>query len=470
MFVAKYYSIILTLSLLFVSTNLLAININPVIPVVKDQKANPLPKLEFLANFEGSNQVKLLNNRFRVDYEVDELLMLFFRKHGSKPIVLVRPDGSKLYTRDADNPSLEWYANVNYDLIKLKKPMAGPWQALGQIEKDSKIIVLTDVELLVDALPPRVFQYELIKGEARILNAKSIIEEGGFRNVVKLRSALYSTNDAEQENFGADLQRLGEFYDDGKGLDEKPNDGVFTLSYYFDVINGNWLPKYTLDAELFGREVAYGPIEVLTSPISYELTLAEPEERYHYVTFVIDETHLKAESLAIQGNIEYPNGEMQEFTLSYGEPYKLEIFQSEFGTFSIHLELFGHDQTGRDFRLKPPVYQFTTIAPTVESDDIIEDDVVDDDNLVSEKFVEPEPELSIGLVVTINLIILIVGFLIIWLVVLNKTIPNPIKLLKRSKKTKEAAVTEKPKAEKVDKNALDSDSSDDILDLSLPED
>ncbi|MBU2883982.1 TIGR03503 family protein [Psychrosphaera sp. B3R10] len=472
---AKFTTTIIFSLFLFVSSFANAVNVNPVSIPVDGKQVNPVPKLAFLKNFEGSNQVKLLNNRFRVDYEVDELLMLFFRKHGSKPIVLVRPDGSKLYTRDADGINLEWHADVNFDLIRIKNPIAGPWQALGMIEKDSKVLVLSEVELIVDKLPDLIFQYEVLKAEAKIVNAQEIISESGFRSVVRVRSALYSTNDLDQENFGADLYRLGEFFDDGKGLDEKPNDGVFTLSYYIDVVTGTWMPKYTLEAELFGREIEHEPITVLPSPISYKVKLAGPNERYHYVTIEADPMYIEADKLMFQGLIEFPNGETQTFSLSEQHIRELEIFQSEFGTFKITTEVFGNDLSGRDFKLKLPVYEIVTTGPEIEAEILPE---MSQEQLLSEKAVEVvpvevEPELSIGLVILINLIILVIGFIIIWVVVLNKAFPNPmnlIKLIKLKKSGGDKSAGKKENKEKVDKNSLDLDSSDDILDLSLPED
>ena len=86
-------------------------NIDPVNPT----KTLNVPKLEFLKNYEGQNEIKILNNRFRVDYHVKEVMLLFFRKHGSKPIVLIQPDGSKIYPKDANAKTIEWHADISYD-------------------------------------------------------------------------------------------------------------------------------------------------------------------------------------------------------------------------------------------------------------------------------------------------------------------------------------------------------------------
>ena len=48
------------------------------------------------------NGIKLLQNRFRIDYKVDEITMIFFREFGSTPVVLIEPDGSKIFQRSGN--------------------------------------------------------------------------------------------------------------------------------------------------------------------------------------------------------------------------------------------------------------------------------------------------------------------------------------------------------------------------------
>ena len=441
-----------------------------------DNNQPSMPQLEFMKNFTGKNQIKLLNNRFRVDYEVDEVMLLFFRQHGSAPVVLVRPDGSKIYPRDADKQVIEWHADVSYDLIRLKSPMAGPWQALGRILPESKILVLSDIELQVEPLPENIFQYEQIKSEARVVNAEEMITDGGFRDVISLRAALYSTNDVDAENFGADLFRLGQFRDDGRDLDERPRDGVFTLAYYIDAASGVWLPKYKVQAELFTRELEQDPIRVLPNPISYEAKLAQPGERYHYVDINIDETYLDKSTIVFQGMIRFPNGETQTFNLSELHKRQLEIFQNDYGVYRVMNEVFGTDNFGREFRLKLPPFEFISQEPDLMSaipDEMSEEQMQMEAEAAAQQQVIEEPKeepVPVLLLVVINLAILIFGFLVIWLVVLNKSIPNPLNLIKGKKKATSADEQTPEKEEKVGKKAPEAATSDDILDLSLPED
>jgi uncharacterized protein (TIGR03503 family) len=463
-------------------------NINPVMPT----KTINLPKLEFLENYEGKNQITLLNNRFRVDYHVEEVLLLFFRKNGSKPIVLVQPDGSKIYDRDSNGKTIEWHADMGFDLIRLKNPMPGPWQAVGRILENSKILLLSDIELQADTFPSVLFQHEIIKAEARIVNANEMINAKNFSEVIKLRANLYPSKDSAKENFGADIYQFGEFLDDGKGLDEKPRDGVFTIRYKIEISKGEWTPNYRIDAKLFTRELAQEPVLVLTSPISFTAipaTMTENGEmgRYHYVTFEADDTYLDNLSLLFQGTIQFPNGDKQTFSIDGLEDRRLEIFNVDFGAYNIDMDVFGTTKDGREINLDLPTFQFITTEDEMAATPIDFPEIPDMTEMpampkTSSDFnipKSPKSELPMSWIIFINILILLSGFAAIWVFVLKREIKNPFaglieKLLGFFKKGKKKAVDDDPietvEPEKPKEKPPVVDGPDDILDLSLPED
>lgn len=466
-------------------------NINPVIPT----KTINLPKLEFLENYEGRNQIKILNNRFRVDYHVEEVLLLFFRQHGSKPIVLVQPDGSKIYSRDSNGKTIEWHADTGFDLVRLKNPMPGPWQAVGRISENSKILLLSDIELQADTFPKMLFQHEVIKAEARIVNANEMINAKNFSEVIKLRANLYPTKDPNKENFGADIYQFGEFLDNGKGLDEKPRDGVFTIRYKIEISKGEWTPNYRIDAKLFTRELAQEPVLVLPSPLTFTAipaTMSADGEmgRYHYVTFDVDDTYLDNLSLLFQGTIQFPNGDKQTFSIDGLQERRLEIFNVDYGPYNIDMDVFGTTKDGREINLDLPTFQFITTEDDMaatpidfpEIPEMTEMPGMTEMSSGSETSKPPESELPFGWIIFINILIMLSGFAAIWVLVLKREIKNPFagllekiyELLNKRKKKQvdepiETIEPEKPKEKPQEKPPV-IDGPDDILDLSLPED
>jgi hypothetical protein len=140
------------------------------------------------------NSVLLLNNRFRVDSDVDEVTMVFFRDRGSAPVVLVRPDGSKLFIEnDEEDPNVQWYETQTYDMITIKKPMPGPWQAVGQVLEGSKVMVIADIVLDAQPIPRHIYSGEIIKQTAVLKNNGKQVDFSPFRDVVSLTIQIMKT-------------------------------------------------------------------------------------------------------------------------------------------------------------------------------------------------------------------------------------------------------------------------------------
>ncbi|MGO2563003.1 MAG: TIGR03503 family protein, partial [Pseudoalteromonas nigrifaciens] len=168
-------------------------------------------QVEVLKRDGRQNEIPLLDNRFRIDSKVAEITLLFFRKPGSPAVILVRPDGSKYFaTESVKNPDLSWHDELSYDLVTIRNPMAGPWQVIGNILPDSRIVVLGQVSLEAEPLPEILFRGETIKITGKILNDGAPINANLFRDVVTLNVDFVSTNNAEAANFGASTQEVAE--------------------------------------------------------------------------------------------------------------------------------------------------------------------------------------------------------------------------------------------------------------------
>ena len=127
-----------------------------------------------LIGSDYENGIKLLQNRFRIDHNVKEVTMVFFREYGSAPVVLVRPDGSKIFQSQVEGEDIFWFDSDTYDMISIKNPVPGPWQAVGQIVEGSRVMVLSDIALHAEPLPPILFSGEILKQTAYLTNGSSL--------------------------------------------------------------------------------------------------------------------------------------------------------------------------------------------------------------------------------------------------------------------------------------------------------
>lgn len=482
----------------------------------KPATAKEVAPLRELGNI-GSNQIPLLNNRFRIDFAVEEITIVFFRKKGSPSVVLVKPDGSKVYARTAKEQNMQWFDDKTYDLIKIKNPTPGPWQAVGDILPESRIMVLTDIDLQVDPLPKDMMLGEHLKVTARLTNGGKPINARDFRDILQLDVLLISTQKPEYDNANSTVIEFTKFLDDGKNFDERPRDAIFTGEFNLTMQAGEWVPKYIVTTPLYTRELLQDPIVVVRTPIETSYVEAKTEDDKHLVTYKVTEGPFDPDSLMVQGRLRFPSGEVQSFTLNEtkGDSRVLEVVNAGTGTYRIEQMIYGKTKSGREVVIALPEYTFAAIGPKVEvpkdavkpkasadaaaagaeggsTDAAAAGNAAAGGTVVGEAAdaaasnspaAEPPAEFPWGTVIAVNMIILLVGGVVVVVSLFPDTAAslrmvaaklNPAGLLKKRKTDDAAAVGGAENAaansDAVAKKSAKNQASDDILDLSLPDD
>ncbi len=375
-----------------------------------------------------TNSIKLLQNRFRVDYNVKEITMVFFREYGSAPVVLVRPDGSKLFQGRFDEEKVAWFDADTFDMITIKDPVPGPWQAVGQVLPESRVMVLSDIELHADPLPDLLFAGEILKSTAYLTNGGKQIEEKQFRDVVELDIEFKSTNNPNFGNFGTGDQAIATFQDDGRGMDERPADGIFTGQFNLKIAAGEWKPVFRVSTPMYTREEEGAPIVLHSNPVSIDVEMNGGGEGYHKIIIDVNRELVDIESLLVDGKVKFPNADMQNFSLTEGgsEPREHLIVAYERGIFRVKVTAYGTTIDGRDFILDVPEFSFVAegpVEPEVE-DPLIngEDPIVDgsapiiaprEENIANVDEVAEDPKMDDGtftlLLVAVNGSIILIG-------------------------------------------------------------
>ncbi len=436
--------------------------------------------LSLLPDLPAKNQIPLFDNRFRIDYEVEEITMVFFRKRGSPSVILVRPDGSKINVVNASDQDVQWYDDQTYDLIKIKRPTPGPWQALGQILPESKIMVLTDIELKVEPLPEHLMAGETIKVTATLTNGGKAIVAKDFRDLLRLDVLFISSNNSEYENFGAGVIELTTLADDGRNFDERPRDGIFTGEFKLEMKPGQWQPKFVVKTPLYTREVVQEAVILHKSPISFEVTQATKAEDLHWLTFKVTDPMINPRSVALQGKVRFPNNEVQSFTLGESAEVdkKLKIVNYASGTYKVDSTLFAQTINGRNVVITLPQASF--VAEVAEPEPVAPETMPESQGdkaaAVAEnpQAVQPEPvaeEKSFPwfLVILSNVVILGGGGFAIWMVATDRSFKS---LFSKKEKPMDLdtlampGTTEAKTSSAAQKNARKND----IMELSLPDD
>jgi uncharacterized protein (TIGR03503 family) len=376
------------------------------------------------------NTITLLNNRFRIDDGVDQVVLVFFREFGAPPVVLVRPDGGKLFLdNDAKDDSFRWYESDNYDMIELSKPTPGPWQALGQILPNSRVMVIADLKLEAQAIPSPVFSGETIKLTAFLINAGEKVNFKEIREGVSLSIDFMSTNHPDYENFGLGTKNIARFEDNGRGLDESGGDGTFTGKFDLDISNGEWLPVFSVRTPLFSREQTGETLMLLPNPITLSHVEDDNEAGFHTIRVAADPQYIATNSLLVEGTIRSPEGEIERFSLTEVGPQAREItvIDSGYGLYRTKISAYMQALDGRDIVLDVPEFTFVTKAAIVEVPEqasaiSTEASQVD---AAPDELTQAEPQSNlIAIALGVNFALLCVGGLIIFLLADKRKQPD----------------------------------------------
>ena len=329
---------------------------------ISKTESNKLNKttVEYYQKDNITNQIPYFDNRFRLDADLDEITLIFYRKSGSTPIILIRPDGSKIRVNQFDHEKVQWFDDSTFDMIKIKKPMPGPWQAVGDILPHSQILVVSDVKIEVEPLPDVAFSGETLKVVGKLFNGNDAIDSPYFKNVVNLDVNFYSTNKSTHENFGADAIKVTSFRDDGHGLDEYANDNMFTGEFILDFAPGEWQPVYLVKLPMTTRELRQTPILLYKTPVEISVVKSEDHDKPHQLVLSIDPSHVDPNSLVFQGKFTFPDRQNEPFSImeESGDSRTTTITNTEPGIYRVNVSVFGKTTMGREFRLVVPEFSF----------------------------------------------------------------------------------------------------------------
>lgn len=332
-----------------------------VFPFFVSSENNDLPEVITYTSDNVTNQIPYFDNRFRIDENIEALKLIFYRKRGSQPIILVKPDGTKLKINDLpEDGSIQWFDDETFDMVNIKKPMAGPWQAIGRILPGSQILIVTDVVIEADPLPDILLAGETLKVTGRLINGEKGLTDPLFREVVNLDIDFFSSNNKLYDNFGAKPIQIGTFVDDGRNFDEKSGDGIYTGEFVLDFAPGEWLPIYHVKMPMMSRELRQKPVVLQEAPVKIMVKASDEKDKPHVFSFIIDSTYVDPHSIILQGKIIYPEKEEMLFSILEEENDK-RIKELKYLTAGIHrieMSVFGKTTSGRDFVLTLPEFTF----------------------------------------------------------------------------------------------------------------
>lgn len=375
------------------------------------------------------NDIPLLDNRFRIDPETDQITFIFNHSKGYQRVVLVQPDGSKLYEhRNSDN--IAWISSKTQNIVTVQNPMPGPWQAIAELDGDNRIKLLSKVNLKVNNFPLKIYAKEYITTHATLHEGGNLIKNPAYITDTKLSVSL----------IGKANKKISFYMDDGKNYDQLAFDGELTAHLYVDLQPGRYLMSVRTKNEVFVRNVNQDAV-VFPSPIKYDIKSVEAGSDEAKITFKVDSDEIKPSSVSIDGVFKDVNDDIVNKVIMHnmdnpvGTNDFASIYKLEHKMYTFSGKMFATTLDGREIELQLPERIFELIAP-FEMPALNESEALNTQTNQTDLIEKVEaPSLFsniwviIAIVVTVLLIILTVVFFL-W------------KLKKKKHKTAEASLDE----------------------------
>lgn len=340
--------------------------------------AMSLQSLAFAAEPEGSAadeptvdvvpypQASELKNRFRIDHMVDELTLIVQRSFGSAPVVIIQPDGSKWYASRHPN-TVKWTDSEAGDVIKIEHPTPGPWQLTGKIIPGSKIVRLSRLGIEIEPFPQPLYQGETLKLRAWLTGDDLRLRLPGLAYMVTWNATFSSQQNKEEANFASGTFGVGTYQDNGSGLDEQPDDGVFTSKINLDQPWGHYLLKVDAFNEVFSRNYEQ---QFVLSKMPADISVVEPEkptEQPWELKLVADGEQLDLTQTYFNLTVVGPAGFQSSISERLEGLTEKELVLSdvtEFGSYRIKGTMFSTiSATGREIVVNLPERFFNYIQP-----------------------------------------------------------------------------------------------------------
>ncbi|WP_133406987.1 TIGR03503 family protein [Parashewanella tropica] len=399
-----------------------------------------------------------LKNRFRIDHMVSEITIVVQREYGSPPVVIVLPDGRKWYAhRHPEN--VKWLDGMTGDMIKISQPQAGPWQLLGRISDGSTITKVSELNIEVQPLPQPLYVGERVKALAQLNADGHQMRLPGLDYLVEWSVAFKRLSDEEGEKKTAGKRRIGSYKDDGKLLDEKPDDGIFTSNFHLELEPGKYLFDVRAHNEVFDRHYSE-PILLKPIPVSSSVINPALGDNIRYLQITSDTNEINISDSVIEYTIMGPNNLNERYVIqgleSPRERIKLPHIEA-YGNYVVSAFAAATTVKGREILLHLSDITFNLEQPPEPGKSELE--IAQEQAQQIKNKEESAKRTILYWVVSLNVVLILLGVIsfIVW---------RKLQVRKKAIKAAEEMVV-------INSDQVDSVSSDDSLndiDLTMPED
>lgn len=291
----------------------------------------------------------LKDNRFVVDESVHEITLVVFHRPGANPTNVSAPDGTH-YNRESPPAQGRWAAEQDYDMVTVENPAPGQWRVQADSDPDNQVMVVTDLNLEMDPVPPQALMGEHLDLTARLREHGRLVNDANFLGLLSFSVTRIA------ENGEHDLRPLR---DDGITPDTTAADGIFSVSLDDLLHPGPQELQISVEGASFQRELRYS---THLYPAGVETKLETTGGMSTVVVRPVAEV-VEPGSLAVTASISDPNGNVQPLTLTRGQDdaWSAQLPMSE-GRHMIIFQARGRTPQGRALSFIPSPLPFGNVS------------------------------------------------------------------------------------------------------------
>ncbi len=270
----------------------------------------------FLHMFERATKpdtVPIKDNTFMIDKSISEMTLLVFRKD-NKLTQLIGPDNTK-QSQSKHAKNLNWRDELGYDLITVNKPEPGKWSLDADVDDDNRVMIVTNLSLVVDELPAYMSPDEALNIHVELHTQSKRITKNSFLKFVDFHLSHKVAD--KTENLPLILKNSRDIKDKG----------IYLQSISSPLEEGRHEIEVVADTRTFTRSKRFS-VEVQW-PVTVEINKSANPGIYELTIKARDE-YIKADSLQLDVTLIRPDKTEKKIEIkTTGNQDKLEIRANE---------------------------------------------------------------------------------------------------------------------------------------------
>lgn len=303
-----------------------------------------------------AERVPLDKNGFLVDASIKEFTALIFRKPDNDRTVIAAPD-DKEYSATTPADGINWYHTDKYDLITADAPKTGQWQIKTEIAPQSRITVVSNLQLSVEPLKTNIHVNDVLALNYAFKENGKTIDNKDFLSLLEANSIV--AKDHTEDNYATDFPA------------SIPADGVFRQTLNNFAETGDYEVHLYVDGKTFKREFKHS-LSVRDSMFTLDksnATAADGKLVYSY-KITTDEKLVNVKKMQMMVAIKNPPNTINK-TLTFIEPNRWEFSFSpvQSGDYQIDLHAVGEmlDSSKLDETLHADAFSYGAKAVAASS-------------------------------------------------------------------------------------------------------